>query len=70
MVLSKGKLLFGAALLAVVQQQNFVAAQGLNRLTNGFIVEFVNAPDDSNRVRAEILCFFTLPCHEKDGSEQ
>lgn len=55
MVFLKGKLLFGAALFAVVQQQQFVSAQGLNRLTNGFIVEFANAPDDSNRVRANIF---------------
>lgn len=60
MVFLKGNLLFGAALVAVVQQQNFVSAQGLNTLTNGFIVEFTNAQDDSNRVRAEIFGGFSF----------
>lgn len=53
MVFLKVNLWFGAALFAAIQQQSFVSAQGLNRLTNGFIVEFANAPDDLNRVRAQ-----------------
>lgn len=67
MVFLKGKLFFGAALLAVVQQQNFVSAQGLNRLTNGFIVEFADAPDDSNRVRRK--SFISSPSNEKSQGQ-
>lgn len=55
MVFLKVPFCFGAALFAAFQPQSFVSAQGLNRLTNGFIVEFTNAPDELNRVRAQSL---------------
>lgn len=46
----KSALWLGTTLLALGQQQSFVSAQGLERLANGFIVEFVDIPNDNNRV--------------------
>lgn len=51
MAMLKAALWVTATLCAIAGQQSFVSAQGLNRLANGFIVEFVDVPDESSRVR-------------------
>lgn len=50
MALLKATLWISATLLAITQQQIFVSAQGLDRLANGFIVEFASVANEPGRV--------------------
>lgn len=46
----KVALWLSATLYGLGQQQSFVSAQNLDRLANGFIVEFANSPIDLDPV--------------------
>ncbi|KAJ4397852.1 hypothetical protein N0V93_002089 [Gnomoniopsis smithogilvyi] len=50
MALLRVSLWLCAYLFATTHRQSFVSAQGLDRLTNGFIVEFANVADEPGRV--------------------